>query len=118
MVNTIESTLDNCFEILKYNRTFIYNELICELNEEKSFKNKRNDLLGGGGGGGLDITTTSSHHSFDSSSISKKTSLTNDYLNKMNPSIRRWSEQTNVTATAAASATTIPPPPSSSSSSS
>lgn len=41
MVNTIESTLDNCFEILKYNRPFIYNELICELNEEKSSERKK-----------------------------------------------------------------------------
>lgn len=54
-----------------------------------SFKFKRSDFLGTGGG----TSSAMASHSFDSSTaVSKKTSLTSDHLNKMNPSIRRWSE--------------------------
>lgn len=75
-----------------------------------SFKFKRNDFLGTGGGGGGGSSSSSSasamaSHSFDASTVvGKKTSLTSEHLNKMNPSIRRWSESAPRNAAAATTA--------------
>lgn len=56
-------------------------------NFKKSFKSKRSDLFD-------DINLMPRNDSSQSFTMPKKSSLTSEYLAKINPSIRRWSDQT------------------------